>query len=1269
MSDAKWTKEQLEAITESGCNLLVAAAAGAGKTAVLVERIIRKITDDKNPVDIDKLLVVTFTNAAATEMRERVSDAISKALDMNPDSDILQRQLLLLNKASITTIHSFCLEVIRNNFHCIELDPGFRIADETESILMKMEVLEELFDEKYEKDVLSEDFIKLVECYGGNRDDRMLQEIVLTLYEFVQSHPWPEKWLKEHVEAYNLPDGFDFGQTEWGRELKKSIEIELNGALNILKKARELVERSEGLEPYLTNLNDDFTLVSDLLSCCNKTENEWNWDKLFLAFTELQFGRLSRCGRDVDKVVQEQVKTMRDNVKDLLKKIKEKVFTANSRDIIDDLQKLYPVVRCLSDLVLEFGEKYKTKKKEKSLLDFSDLEHFCLEILTQDSANSAESTSADLNTIVPSEAALAYRERYEEILVDEYQDSNLVQEVILNIISRKDTDKPNVFMVGDVKQSIYRFRQARPELFLEKYNMYSSESGFKNRKILLYKNFRSREEVINSVNYIFKQIMSMNIGELDYNENEYLNLGASYNVLDECDSVCGGEVELHIIDMDHSEDMNDEEDINLTADDVETAEISDEEEQPDAMQMEARVVAKRINEFVNPVNEDKIFKVYDKKMGSYRKVEYRDIVILLRTTRNWSNVFVEELSAQGIPAYADSGSGYFKTIEVQTILSLLQIIDNPMQDIAMLSVLRSPIAEISPDELVEIRMCNKEGSFYEAMKIFAQIGTTGISEKIGNFLENLSKWRNRAFYMSTSELIWYLFSDTGYYSYAGAMPGGEQRQANLRILFERARQYEETSYKGLFNFINFINRLKSSSGDMGSAKILGENENVVRIMSIHKSKGLEFPVVIVSGCSKRFNMQDMNKSILVHQDLGFGLDYVDYKRRIQYSTIPKHAVRYRMMFETLSEELRILYVAFTRAREKLVITGTVKNLANAAAKWSECLYDSQDKLPEYRMLKARCYLDWIAPVVMRHNDGNVLRNLLANDVFSIKSFDDKSSWKVTLWNRENVLKAKNDEEIVQKDISSVIDRMTANAADSMYNDDIEKRLAWEYPYSKSGRLPTKMSVTELKRRFNTEFADEYSAASVHMPPLIKKPVFLQEKTDFSAAERGTILHFVMQHINLSKAGTINDIKFQVDQMVINELLTQKEAETVDYHRINRFLHSELGKRLIKAERLYREVPFNIEVRSTEIYRDLPEDLYGDDTILLQGVIDCYFEENGEIVLIDYKTDYVQDNEVDVMKEKYRMQIEYYTMALQQIMGRKVRERYIYLFWNGHIIKY
>ena len=1266
MSETRWTNEQWDAITARNCNLLVAAAAGAGKTAVLVERIIKKITDDENPIDIDKLLVVTFTNSAAAEMRERIADAISKYLESNPGSTKIQRQMALLGKASITTIHSFCTEVIRSNFQIISIDPDFRIADETESSLMKLEALNDIFEEQYEKEE-DQDFHELLESYGGNRDDQNLMDIVLNLYSFIQSSPWPERWLEEMIEALKIPEGTDFASTIWGKVLLASVKIELEGMRDMLTRAVDIIKTGLGIEKYLPVYQEDLLNVNNLVMLLENSEKLHSksvWDDLYFGIDTFTFSTLPRADKEVDKSKQEIVKAIRDDVKKRVKKLREQTVNAKSAELSGDLNALYAKMKCLANLVIELSKKYTEKKNRKSVLDFNDLEHYCLEIL------SAKDQDRKLK---PSDTALKYRERFDEIMVDEYQDSNMVQEIIINMISKVDSPKPNVFMVGDVKQSIYRFRQARPELFMHKYSTYSNEKDSPFRKILLYKNFRSRKNVVDSVNFIFSQIMSVNAGELDYTENEALNPGAEFPENEQEKMISGGSAELHIINT----GISDDESNSYTEERDDDVAAPQEEEMLDNMQCEARMVAKRLRMLMEPDEAGNFFAVFDKEKKKYRNLKYRDIVILLRTTRNWSNVFVEELTLAGIPVFADTGSGFFKTTEVQVVLSLLQIIDNPYQDIPLLSVLRAPIFSFTTDDLVDIRLAMRKGLLFDGLIKLSADETGEACNKAKTFLESLTKWREASLYLPTDQLIWRLYSDTGYYSMVGAMPNGEQRQANLRILFERAKQFEETSYKGLFNFINFIDKLKSSKGDMGSAKILSENDNVVRIMSIHKSKGLEFPVVFLSGCGKKFNLQDMNKSILLHQDMGFGPDVVDYKKRLSWPSAAKEAIKEKIKTETLSEEMRILYVALTRAREKLIVTGSTGNMDKALKRWVSTSNTKEKKLPDYQMLNGRNYLDWILPAVLRHSDCHDFRDTASgNNEFKGLLIDDQSHWDIKLWSKNDILIDKESEELQDELLDWVEtkeDNKEINSASAISIDEIERRLSWEYEYIDAAYIPAKVSVTELKRRFNIQSSEESTAMSAFTTTLVKKPMFLEEKKGLSAAEKGTIAHFIMQHVDLDEIKMSVGEKYrgiianQVEQMVAKDLLTVKQVESVDLGMIEKFFGTELGKKMLAAKSISREIPFNIAIPFEELYKKDNKKYMEEETVLLQGVIDCYFEEEDGVVLIDYKTDYVPEGKEDIIKDRYKFQLDYYSRALEKITGKRVKAKFIYLFQSGDIL--
>ncbi|HQE66678.1 MAG TPA: helicase-exonuclease AddAB subunit AddA [Bacillota bacterium] len=1222
-------------MSEDCCNLLVSAAAGAGKTAVLVERIIRKITHAENPVDIDRLLVVTFTNAAAAEMRERIGAALSRVLEeAEVDGDLkvkknLQRQLTLLGKSNITTIHSFCLDVIRNNFHTIDLDPAFRIADDTEALLLQLEALEELIESKYEPENCTEDFLSLVECYGGSKDDNKLMDLILTIYDFVQSHPWPDIWLTDAIEAFNAAGGMDFGDTKWAEVLMKSISMELSGLQCLLEDTIKTAEREEGLSPYINTLQEDVLRIKAMQSAC---EGKGGWDALYREFDNLEFSRLPKCGKEADPIIKEEVKGARDDVKGRLNRIKKDLISGSSEELTSDLRRLYPVMNSLGSLVSEFSDKYQDKKKQKNVIDFNDLEHYCLKVLT----NRTE------GEVLPTQTALGLRELFEEIYIDEYQDSNLTQEVILGMVSREETGEPNIFMVGDVKQSIYRFRQAKPELFIKKLRTYSGDSQSKYRKILLNKNFRSREDIIRAVNFIFSRIMSESLGEIEYTEDEKLNAGAVYKVPESPGSSVGGPVELHIIDSSE---------IGTEETDTSEEDFDDYEESAlmlNSMQCEARVAANRIKE----LTADGSFMVIDKNTGEYRPVQFKDIVILMRTTKNWADVFAEELSIQGIPVFTDAGTGYFRTVEISTVLSLLQIIDNPLQDIPLLAVLRSPICGFDPEELIDIRLFDKETDFFEAM-VKAASSEGELGRKAAGFLEKLEDWREKSLYLSTDELIWHLYNDTGYYSFVGAMPGGAARQANLRMLFDKARQYEESSFKGLFNFINFINKLKGNQGDLGSAKVLGEKDDVVRIMSIHKSKGLEFPVVFLCGAGKGFNLTDTAKSILLHHELGIGPDFIDHKRRIWYPSIFKQALKYKIKLESLSEEMRILYVAFTRAKEKLIITGAVKDIAKSTSRWKSSSGASTQKVPEFDVLRGRSFLDWICTALMRDNEGKPSEKL-----------EGVEGWDIRFWNREEVLRGAVAEEHGKEEL---IDEAALSSAEANMQDEIIKRLEWKYPYSAYEKLPVKVTVTELKRYFDTEAADEFRIQAA--PGIRKRPRFLEETSGMTAAERGSLMHFVLQHMDFGGEVSEAGIKRQLEDMIRMELLTEVQARNVNIDGIVGFLNSDLGRRMTEAGRLYREMPFTMEVECSEVFGSKAGCGHEGETVVLQGIIDCWFEEEGKLVLVDYKTDYVPEGELSRIKEKYRTQIEYYARALSQITGKEVSGKYIYLFWNGKILEY
>ena len=1223
MGETKWTEEQLKAIETRRCNLLIAAAAGSGKTAVLVERIIRIITNEEDPVDIDRLLVVTFTSAAASEMRERIASAITKALEKSPNSKNLQKQLTLLSRANITTMHSFCLDVIKNNFHIIDLDPAFRILDETEGMLLRSEVLEELFEDKYEND--DKEFLDLVEAYSDSKSDDKLKDIVLDLYKFSMSGPWPQRWLRDKSEEFNINTIEELDKSSWMKVFIENLVIELQGLISMEEKALELCEETSGLEPYIDTFRDDITMLRMIYEHLGAGVEE-----IYNRLSSASFSKLKTVRKNnvSNENVQGRVKSIRDDVKKKINKLRDEIFSMTPDEMLHSVKASYTYMKALSSLVIEFQDRFSNAKKEKGALDFNDLEHLCLKILTSEDSGVADN----------------FKEYFDEVLVDEYQDSNAVQEAIIDLVSRKYSNDPNVFMVGDVKQSIYRFRQAKPELFLEKYNTYSKKQG-KNIKIQLYKNFRSRDEVIKGVNYIFKEIMSRVVGELEYTDEEALNLGASYSKTEDDNYVVGGKIELNILDK---------------PTEVEE-EVLIEEEDLGTINLEARIVANRIKELLS--NKDgKVFKVLDKGTGEYRPVTYKDIVILLRATKNWSEVFLDELGAEGIPVYADTGSGYFESIEIRNIMSLLKVIDNPMQDIPLIALLRSPIMSFSAEDLTNIRLVDKDKYFYENIISISKEEfdcEKELIEKCNIFLERLSVWRKKSIYTPIDEFIWYLYTDTAYYGYVGAMPNGVLRQANLRILFQRAKQYEQTSFKGLFNFINFINKLRKSSGDMGSAKVLGENEDVVRIMSIHKSKGLEFPVVFVCGSGKQFNLMDLNNNILYHEELGFGPELVDLDKRVSYPTLPKEAIKQRIRLETLSEEVRILYVAFTRAKEKLIITGAVNGLEKWITKCCNAAALDKDIILPSEVLKGKSYLDWIGMAICKHKDGEILRELVGSNDIRIK--DDLSTWSVKTWTKSDLVVDKKDSDV--DEINE--DNLLINSDCSSVDKEIERRLDFRYKFRESTLIKSNFSVSELKKK-NFEQVPVIDTENLFKEDICNiKPKFLQEERGLTAAEKGTAIHFVMQKIDLSRVNTIEEIKIQLKDFVDMELLSKEEYKVINPYKVKKFFISKLGERMLSAynrgDIVYRELPFYTEIDVHRINPDLPKEVEGD-KVRLQGVIDSFFYEDNEVILLDYKTDYVEQSNEEELINKYRIQIQYYKEALEKITKTKIKECYLYSFY-------
>lgn len=1290
-----WTEDQWDAISIHGHDMLVAAAAGSGKTAVLVERIIRRISSEQEPVDVDRLLVATFTNAAAAEMRHRISEALEKELERNPGSDHVRRQLALMGRASITTLHSFCLEVIRTHYQKVGLDPGFRIANETESDLMRQDLIEELFEEQYGSSTEDSDFWKLAEWFSGEKTDDALYRLVQKLYDDSRSHPWPERWLRETAAMFNRDADTP---NPWIPGLLASVRMELEGISALLQEAIHLAEQPGGPSPYLFNLHEDLEAIAYLQQVA-----DYSWEHLYESFQGASFGKLKPCkGSDYDKQLQEQVKDLRSKAKDQLSDLTEELFGRTSEQYEEELLVLAPLMSTLVELVIEFGNRYQAAKQAKGLVDFGDLEHFCLQLLSD-----VDPVSGEMG---PSEIAKGYRDRYVEVLLDEYQDTNRVQETIVAFISREMPG--NRFMVGDVKQSIYRFRLAEPGLFLEKYKNYPSDDIVPGQRIDLARNFRSRTSVVNGVNYIFKHIMGEAVGEIDYDDRAELKYGADYYPEWNTDTNDSEAIELLLIDRSEdleasraTEDADQETGASDQGSDGLTEgydtdagiDLAAEAREMETVQLEARMIAAQIHKLLGQTGEG-TFQVYDKSEKGPRDVTYRDIVILLRATQQWSPVLIEELRQQGIPAYAELNTGYFSAMEVEVVLSLLKVIDNPFQDIPLASVLRSPIVQLTTEQLACIRIASSQGSFYEAMCLYAiegahESGPGGklaidrdLQNKLRVFMALLDGWREEARHGALADLIWNIFRVTGFFDFVAGLPGGQQRQANLRALYDRARQYEATSFRGLFRFLRFVERMKDNGGDLGTARALGEQENVVRIMSIHKSKGLEFPVVFCAAMSKRFNMRDLTEAFMVHKDLGFGPKFTDTAARISYPTLPWLAIRRKQRMEMIAEEMRVLYVALTRAREKLYILATIKGADKLLHQWSRYVDHDKLLLPDSAVSSARSYMDWIGPAIMRHPSGASLRHQAGISNKPPEFMNKETSlWQVQIIRPEHAAAH------AQAAVTAAVDEQQKQSVLGLehveegqyWEYEVAHKLAWTYPDAQASILPSKISVTELKRQSEhvrllekesgeTLFPEAAEASSpVYQPVIVRRPRFMEQKK-MNAVERGTVFHAVMQHIPITHEPSIQDVQETLNDMVQRELITLEQSQVVEPEVIAAFFRSHVGQRLLHSSEVYREIPFSYGIPANEAYADYDSsESQSSNIVLLQGMIDCLFVEADGLVLIDFKTDRVPDDSetsVNMIKERHRQQIELYANAVEMIWKRPVKWKYIFLFDGARLLE-
>jgi ATP-dependent helicase/nuclease subunit A len=1131
-------------------------------------------------------------------MRERVLDAIYKKLDEEPENENLLRQINLLGKSNICTIHSFCLDVIKNNFFEIDISPNFRIGSEEEIVLMKQEVLEELFEKKYEEE--DKAFLNLVDIYADYRGDDKLKDLVLKLYEFSQSAPFPNEWLEEKIDMFNIEKAEvldDFGKTVWGKILLNSLAEVIIDGKNNLKMLQNKVAKYPELEKYYTQLLQDL----EVLNVYEKAI-QTSWDSAYECGKNFSFDRWP-TDKKITMPLKDEVKDMRTDIKDKIRDKGNKILLYNSSSAFKDIFEMYDLLNDLKNLAFEFDSCFKAQKKEKNIIDFNDIEHYALQILVKKDDN---------GNYIPTETAKRYSEKFEEIAIDEYQDSNQVQEHILTSVSKGN----NVFMVGDVKQSIYKFRRACPDLFLNKYQNYSLDGNEKGLKIKLFKNFRSRKNILDVTNNIFESIMSSSLGEIDYTEEEYLNLGADYI------DVPNGVTKSEICVIDNSTDDFEEDDDKLS----EEIEMAKNEE------LEGRYIAKRIRQMI----DDEVI-IKDKEEG-YRKIKYKDIVVLLRSTK-YANVFEKEFLKENIPVFTDGTSEYLDTIEIQTMMNLLKILDNPLDDIAVVSVLRSVIFGFTDNEIIEIRLVNKMQNFWNTiLEATESLQNEALKNKLKNFVNKIKEWKAKSEYMPISSFIWGIYVETGYYNYVSLMPNGAIRRANLKMFFERAKEYEKTSFKGLFNFIRFMEKLKLGNSDLSSAKIIGENENVVRIMSIHKSKGLEFPVVFLSNSNKKINLEDLKGDLLLHKDLGLGPEYINSV--MKYSTLAKEAMKVKLREESISEEMRILYVALTRAKEKLIITAVRKNEEKEFEKKKDIvqIYATTKKISPILLKRYTTYLDWIELAFLNleiiHEDTDFLERKIINskDIIGdeVLSLDEEKSIDLTKYNNFEL---------------------------------IEKKLNWKYDRITATKIPIKSTVSTIKK-LEADEVDFFELANQNIGLNETVPEFLSTEK-ITSSKIGTLTHLVLQKIDFNKITSVSDVSNFIEYLVACSFIKEEEAKKIDANKIFEFINSDFAGKIKKSNKVYKEKPFCLEVEASKLLKDVETT----EKILVQGIIDLYFEnENGNLCLVDYKTDYVKNNDEEELKNKYRVQLELYKQALVEATNKKVEEVYIYSLYLNKEIK-
>ncbi|MCZ2257249.1 helicase-exonuclease AddAB subunit AddA [Sporosarcina sp. G11-34] len=1238
-----FTDDQWKAIWASGRDILVSAAAGSGKTKVLITRMIEKVINEKDRIDIDELLVVTFTNAAAAEMRHRMGEALQEAIADKPDSVHLRRQLNLLNKAQISTLHSFCQNVVRQYAYLLDIDPGFRVADSTEAALLRDDTIGRVLEEAYSAED-PEAIYRLADSFTSDRDDRSIETLISRLYDYSRVHPAPEKWLRLIPQQYAIDSAQTIDDLDFIGPLKTTIRHTLEEAQALTADMRRIAQMPDGPSPLEATAEADLLWIDEAI----RRITIGKWEETFEFFGTLKWARAGAIKKDsCDEELAKRAKGIRDTVKKIINDLSETYFIRTPTRLLDEIKLMEPAMHTLVELVIDFDKRFEKGKIERGIVDFSDLEHYALRILSEEKDGE----------LVASDIALDYQRRFSEVLVDEYQDTNVLQETIVGFVKKGNVEDGNLFMVGDVKQSIYGFRLAEPKLFLGKYNQFTETGDSTGLKIDLNANFRSRKEVLDATNFIFSQVMGMRVGDINYDDAAELKYGAKYPEKDM-------PAELTVLYEDGEDDF-DETEVEVAGQTLKSS------------QAEARYMINKIQSLMASGAE-----VTDAFTDKRRPLEYRDIVILMRSM-TWSGEIVEEFKLAGIPIYANLSRGYFEALEVMITLNTLRVIDNPYQDIPLASVLRSPFIGMTENELAGVRLAAKNEPFYEALKQFMATGGSGIApetqEKLQRFFTHFEEWRNLARRGSLSDLIWQVYTDTHYYEMVGAMPNGKQRQANLRALHDRAIEYEKTSFRGLFRFLRFVDRMRKRGDDLGEARSLTETEDVVRLMTIHSSKGLEFPYVFISGMGRKFNKMDFNEAYLFDQHFGLAVKAVDPEKRITYTSLPFLAMKEKKELEMRAEEMRILYVAMTRAKEHLELIATVKDVEREIGKWQDSqLVDPLLMLPEYTRSRANSYLDWIGPAIARHTDFGKF-DILQGGQF----VEDPSRWEINALPFSSVVDVSRVESEDIEDVKDVHLSLQDKELAELPIEELEKpknlmgekealvevkrRFDWSYPYEASTLKRSKQTVSELKRLailgqqeeedpyMDVHFSlqekelDQVSTAYLH-----SRPAFMQERA-LSSAEIGTAMHTIMQHIDIKVAQNAADVEELLVTLVDRQLLTAEEAKAVNVNAVVQFYDTDIAKRLMASEKVFRELPFTYAHEDDGDYQ------------IMQGIADCLFKEDDGWVLLDYKTDRVRgrfnsDTEADKeMQNQYGIQLNLYRRAIEGIVKIDIKEMVLYLF--------